>query len=141
MRLSRRKNLIVSTVIILLLSIFTTALVKYAYAKKQNQDYLQVGIRSLEITQSNVSFVWRIVNVGDEPVTILDNNSAVIKVNNKFLERHSPEVVLSAGQLYETEVSIPISCFNTSISNTLKVTAITENGTSASTKTTILVPI
>lgn len=134
------KIFVVSTVIVLLLSIITFVVIKYAYGEKQNQDCLQVGIRSLKIAQSNVSFVWRVENVGEEPITISDNNSAVVKVNNRLLELHSPEVVLSAGQSCDIEVSIPITYFWADRFNALKVTAVTENGTSASAKTTILVP-
>ncbi len=75
----------------------------------------------------------------DKQITIRDNNSAIIRINNTSLEQHSPEVVLAANQSYDTEISIPIFCFNTNISNTLKVTAITENGTSASVKTTVFI--
>lgn len=100
--------------------------------QSDDKDVLSVGIRSPSLTDTGLSLVWCVQNLGNHDVYFDANSIAQVSVNSNEFFFPSNSVILQSGDQYKIDISVPLSYMRIPGLNTVKITAKSGNGTTAS---------
>lgn len=97
--------------------------------QEDREDTLGISIRSPYIDDDGLAFVWHVENKGQEDVSFSADSIGY------FLP--TEPVTLQPGEVYELPIDIAAAYIRTNGSNTIEVTASSENGTEATFRQTV----
>lgn len=105
--------------------------------QEDREDTLGISIRSPYIDDDGLAFVWHVENKGQEDVSFSADSIAQVKINSTGYFLPTEPVTLQPGEVYELPIDIAAAYIRTNGSNTIEVTASSEDGTEATFRQTV----
>lgn len=132
--LKKRHIIAMISAVLLLIAVFFSYQ-SYQYTQKRDPPKIAVGIRSKDISSETISFTWTVQNRSSDIITFDADHIAQIELNGQKIRY--PTEARTLGPDEEVSLDITLTGIRTDRSNRLKISADTNEGTTATIKETI----